>query len=76
MDALAYHRACLAAELERARDAVSRGAVENADLSARLEALKAHVRAQREHVAALGAARDGMEKKEGGGDGGVPAAAA
>ena len=76
VDALAYHRACLAAELERARGAIARGAAENADLSARLEALRAHVEAQREHVAALGAARDGLLVSSKAEEGRAPAAAA
>jgi len=59
VDALAYHRACLAAELERARDAVRRGAAENADLAARVKALKAHIAAQGDYQARLEAMAGG-----------------
>ena len=64
VDALAYHRSCLAAELARARDAVRAGVAENAALAARLAALTA--RAQGVAEAA----------REAGGGGAAPAGAA
>ena len=59
VDALAYHRACLVSELERAREAAARGAAENAELGARLAALTAH-------VASLAAYRTRLEAAAGG----------